>query len=87
MGYLSGARYLGTLIIPLPGHPGDLQSTSVPLALGHARHRKQPICEGEHKAFLPTSSQPLLKPLAPSLTTSFFIKRQGEGNEPSDTVP
>lgn len=25
MGYLSGARYLGTLIIPLPGRPGDPQ--------------------------------------------------------------
>lgn len=44
---------------PLPGRPGDPQPTSVPLAPGHARHRKEPGSEEKCKAFPPTSSASL----------------------------
>lgn len=71
MGLLPRAGYLGPLLLLLPGCPGDPQPTSVPLAPGHARWGKEPVCEEECKAFLPSSSSSL--PLLQTLSTYPYL--------------
>lgn len=84
--HLPGAGSLGSLL-PLPGRPGNPQSTSVPFAPGHARRGKEPVCEEDCKSSLhsSSSSQPLFQAFA---TQPYLLCQEGgEENEPSDTVP
>lgn len=93
MVHLPGAGYLGTLLLPLPGSPGDPQPKGVPLAPGHARRGKEPVCEEECKAFLlsSSSSQPLLQafPIHPHYL--LFVRREERGISlqtlPLDLIP